>query len=561
MKARTLLVAPLIAALTLVGACTKGDQPEETPGPTGPTVPAVAAVDANGQPREALQPGGELRLAVPGLASTWNPLSVSGSSAEMASVREAILPTLFEFDGAGTATPNPAFLAGADQTSDAPTTVRLSLNPQAVWGDGRPITWADVKATLEACNGSHKDFRCATTTGFDQVASITQGSDEFQAIVTFKRTYVDWQRLLTTVVRADSVKDARAFGSGWSFPPAAWTSGPFVLGGYDAPTTTLAAVPNPRWWADAPLLERITWHAMTPAEAAQAYTNGQIDSYQVADAMTDVDTLAKTADSTVHTALGPQVRMLVFNSSRGALKDTDVRRGVGLALDRQAIGTAALTGLGWPSLPVNNHVFALSDPGYVDQAEATGVKPDPAQAAAALDQAGWTGSGTRQRKGKELTLDLAVPAGSPAAEAEATTIVTQLKAVGVGVNVVQVSGNDQASQTLATSRDFDLALVNQGPSAFPLDLGGRYASKQATNLTGVNQSAIDRQIATIEQTTDPAQRTQLANEVARTLWTQLDGIPLYQRPQIVVTRGGLANFGALGRGSINWVNVGYQQTA
>ena len=101
---------------------------------------------------------------------------------------------MFNYDTKGVPTPNPNWLVSAEETNADPTTVKLKLNPKAVWGDGSPIDIDDLTATWKACDGTNKKFECASTQGYDQIASMTAGADKFDVTITFKAAYPDWSQ-------------------------------------------------------------------------------------------------------------------------------------------------------------------------------------------------------------------------------------------------------------------------------------------------------------------------------------------------------------------------------
>ena len=71
-------------------------------------------------------------------------------------------------------------------------------------------------ATAKACNGADQNFNCATTDGYDQIDTITQGATENDILVSFKTTYPDWKAVFSAGPnRADSVKTADVFNNGW----------------------------------------------------------------------------------------------------------------------------------------------------------------------------------------------------------------------------------------------------------------------------------------------------------------------------------------------------------
>ena len=85
--------------------------------------------------------------------------------------------------------------------------------------------------------------------------------------------------------------------------------------------------------------------------------------------------------------------------------------------------------------------------------------------------------------------------------------------------------------------------------------------KVTSNFVGPPSSTLSRQLTALREAGGPTARTAAAREVARTLWTEMPSLPLYQRPEGVVVRGNLANYGALGPGTVDWTAVGYQADA
>ncbi len=57
-------------------------------------------------------------------------------------------------------------------------------------------------------------------------------------------------------------------------------------------------------------------------------------------------------------------------------------------------------------------------------------------------------------------------------------------------------------------------------------------------------------------TPDEATRAQLLNEADVLLQRDASIVPLYQEQQIVIAKPTVANYGAFGLGSVDWVRVG-----
>ena len=65
-------------------------------------------------------------------------------------------------------------------------------------------------------------------------------------------------------------------------------------------------------------------------------------------------------------------------------------------------------------------------------------------------------------------------------------------------------------------------------------------------------------VTRIDTETDIVRRADQASQLARLLWQSVDTIPLYQTPELVAVRTGLANVGADGYATTTWEDVGWQ---
>jgi ABC-type transport system substrate-binding protein len=112
---------------------------------------ANATISINPQPRENLQQGGELRISVGSLAENWNPAHPDGNEGDFSQTLQPMTYFPWNFDAEGTPQVNPDFLLDVQETED-PFTVTLTLNPEAHWHSGDPITVADWQAAWNSLN-------------------------------------------------------------------------------------------------------------------------------------------------------------------------------------------------------------------------------------------------------------------------------------------------------------------------------------------------------------------------------------------------------------------------
>lgn len=546
-----------------MSACNTGDTGDTGAGPgtDQPSAAAISAQDINAQDRGSLQQGGTLRQAVSDFGNNWNPMNVNGNNADLSDVRENMSVAMFDYSAEGVPTPNPNFLESITDNGASPLVVTMKLNPNAVWGDGSPIDADDWAATVKACNGKDKTFQCATTQGYDAINTVAAGADKFEVIVTFNDAYPDYTQVLSSVQKAESVADADTFNKGWTDLKNDWFTGPFKLDNFDKTQKVVTLVPNDKWWGEKPLLESMVFRAIDVSATAQAYVNGEIDTFDIGP---DPDAYARAqgvADGTIRKAAGPNFRHFTFNNKAGLLKDKVIRQSIVRGLDRAAISESDLAGLEWPAIPLNNNVFVVTQEGYEDMAEATGINYDVEKAKSDLDAAGWKAGadGIREKDGKKLQVKFSQLAGVPVSENEALQAQKQLSEIGVKLDIVSVPIAKFQDGTLLSNHEFEIVAFSWIGTPYPF--GGIkqiYGSGAESNYSQASIPQVDELIKQIDVENDRAKRVQLANEANKLIWEEVMTLPLYQRPELVAAKAKLANFGATGLSSLRPENIGYQ---
>ncbi|WP_210115826.1 hypothetical protein [Acidipropionibacterium timonense] len=75
-------------------------------------------------------------------------------------------------------------------------------------------------------------------------------------------------------------------------------------------------------------------------------------------------------------------------------------------------------------------------------------------------------------------------------------------------------------------------------------LPGFYGSKNESNITGVGNAQIDKEIAAVNAMSDPAKQVKQANEVETKALALYGQLPLFSGPSTYGVKKGLANVGA-----------------
>jgi len=269
-----------VRLLVLVGCCLLALTGCASGGSQLPTAPAAGANDINPRPRDQVRDGGDLRWPIGALPDNYNQNHFLGSQVDTDKVTSALMPSLFIGTADGGLRPDPNYLVSAALTSTAPQVITYTLNPRATWSDGIPITWRDFEAQWKTRNGSNPAFQVASKTGYQDIASVTRGSDDKQVVVTFARPFAEWPSLFSLLYPASTNADPAVFNTGWvnRIPT---TAGPFALESIDKTAKTVTLRRDPKWWGPPAKLDRIIFRAYERSAQADALANNEIDFYPI----------------------------------------------------------------------------------------------------------------------------------------------------------------------------------------------------------------------------------------------------------------------------------------
>ncbi|MGW7578164.1 ABC transporter family substrate-binding protein [Streptomyces sp. NPDC054765] len=554
------LVATLAVSSLALTACggSGSDDDAQQKAPEGTTAVNIKATDP-----AKLKQGGTMNWAIQTFATQWNVAEVDGAQAGPTDVMKALMPSLWHSDAHGVQTPNKAFLLDASSaTVNGKQVVTWHLNPKAKWSDGTPITWKDIAANTTALNGRDKAYKVASPAGFEQVADVKKGKDDYEAVMTFAKPFADWKGMFNAAANqplypAKYVSDAKSFNTAYvnKIPV---TGNAFKLGSIDKSAKTVTVVADPKWWGDKPKLDKIVFHAMDQASMPGAFANGEVDYFDVGGDASAYKQVSKVSAGEIREAGGPNYRQLTFNGKSDKLKDPKVRQALFMATDRATIAKSDLKGLGWKPSTMDNHLLVSNQKGYQDNSGKLG-KYDPQAAGKLLDEAGWKLSGkTRKKDGKELSLRFIIPASTPAATNEGSMLTQMYQQIGVKLQVQAVPTNDFFDKYI-TPGDFDVTPYTLLSTPFPASGSTNiYASQGGNNDAKVGDKKLDDLLkAASSNSADPAGALKQTNQADAEAWQLAGVLPLYQRPDIAAINKKLANMGALGMTDPVYEHIGF----
>src|SRR5437867_2111037 len=501
-------MASLMVLCLVAGAC-KGSSTKKQQA----AIPA-SAVDINEKPRDQVQEGGTLTLALSEMPPNFNPNQADGTLGDNYDVVLNMLPSPFDTDAEAQFHVDKRYFDSVELTSTDPKQVATyRINPKAVWLDGTPVTWRDFEAGWKADNGSNPAYEVASTQGYDEVESVERGADDREVKVTYAQKYADWQGPFSPLLPASSTSTPEAFNKGWIDHPAT-SAGAFRFDSLDKTTQTITLVRNEKWWGERAELDRIIFRVIDGGAQIDALANGEIDQVDIGPDVNAYKRAQTLKGIDLRKSGGPDFRHTTINAQSAIMSDLRVRRAFALALDRNAIATALLAAVDLPPAPQGNHIYMHNQAGYRDNSGEF-EKQDLGKAASLLDEAGWKLNGQfRAKDGKPLKVRLVIPSGVTQADQESRLIQQQERAAGIDVDIVTVPSGDFFQKYISPG-DFDVCLFRWAGTPFPISSAKSIYAKPKTgpdgkidlqqNYARIGSDDIDKLFDEATQVFDPKQ--------------------------------------------------------
>ncbi len=554
------LVVSLLLTWALAGCSGGGDSGGARP------VSGLTTEDANAKKRDELKDGGTIRWAIDEFPRQWNLNHLDGATVAAATVTGALMPGAFGTDERAALTIADDYVTSAKVTASKPRQViTYRLNRKARWSDGKPITWRDYEVQWRALRSIDGDFLVADNTGYERVASVERGRDDYEVVVTFSRPFAEWQSLFNPLYPASTNSDPKSFNEDWAgkIPVSA---GPFKIGKIDRSAQTITIVRDPNWWGDPPKLDSIVMRVLTTDAAIGAFVNGEVDVVDLGTEASAYERAKGAAGGAVRVAAGADFRHLTINATSDVMRDPGVRRAITLGINREAIAKADLAGLDWPVQTLGNHFFVNTQAGYRDNSGENG-KYDPDAARDLLEQAGWKASGAeREKDGKTLSVRFLIPSGLTLSKQEADLTQAMLADIGVKVEIVSVP-LDRFFDDYVLKGNFDIVPFSWFGTPFPISSAQSIYAKPTKDANGdlqiqqnfarIGSDEIDELMSRADATLDVDAARDLLNEADKLIWEEGHSLTLYQQPQFWGVNEKLANVGAYGLSGAAYEDIGF----
>lgn len=522
-------------------------------------MPAKDEVHNNAKSRDQLKDGGTLTLATT-QTENFNKVSSDGNSLYMSRMWDLYMPNnLFLFDAKGNMKPNPDYLTKAEVTKQDPFTITYDINPKAKWNDGSEIDWTAFKATWEVTNGKNKGYSPASTAGSEDIASVEQGTNPKQAVVTYAKVSTPWQGVFQTLYNPKAV-DPKVFTSGWvNNPHSEWGAGPFKVQSSD--NTGIVFVPNENWWGDKPKLEKVTYKYLEDQASLNSFKNGELDVTAVANG-NRLKTVQGMKDIQIRVGYSGSTSVMVYNTKSEVLKDLQVRRAMTMGFDTKTMNKIAYQGLNWTPKTPGSELFPAFQEGADDNRPKEAQQLDRDGAKKVLEQDGYKmgSDGYYAKDGKTLTARYTYFGDDPTITARARAYQQMMKQIGVKINL---DGRD-TSKWSKTMNDHDYEVIGMGWStSSPFDAQTSayqiYGSDSESNYTLVGTPEIDKELKAPTSIADTAESIKAVNKAEKAALALYGTFPFTTQPNFYAVKKGLANYGPAGFENVPVQNWGWEK--
>jgi ABC-type transport system substrate-binding protein len=474
-----------------------------------------------------------LRIAMDAEPRQLNPL-ISPSVWTLRAMMGTVYETLIRYQRTPAGGGYASGLARAWRVSSGGTEIRIELEPDVVFHDGKAMSSVDVQFTLDLIRSpsskiDHLRWMLASVEAVELISPR-----ELRLRLVRPDAWV-LRALATIPILPMHVHDhalaagGAIIGTGpWRL--AAWKDGVIHLGAWS------------RYRGGAPAIPDVEFVSLP--DAAQALTLAKRGEIDVVPELIPAHWPEQASAPGIAASFAPlllappRLRYVLFDAGASPTDDARVRQALSLLIDRRGLARDAYDGL---ARPISTPVWPG---GPIDGADTDAPPFDPAAASTLLDAAGWSdhdGDGVRDQAGHQLRLVVLVverdaePGPGPGRGVpERDRVLEAWKRAGVAVDVR--AGSEAVLMNRLRAGEFDAAFVEWSGAA-DLDMSPWLATGKPDNLARIASRRLDQALAALDEVWDPAERTTLGREVAAAFAEAMPWAPIVAAaPQGLVHR-------------------------
>ena len=500
--------------------------------------------DGGGRSSSHIREGGTLRYAADREPTGYNPSTSKDHGTAALWVVNRVYPSVFHARPDSSLALDDDLMESAELTSQDPQTIVYRISPKASWSDGTPIGADDFVYCWQSQNGRDRHLDVASTTGYEDIQSVTGSDNDKTVTVVFKRRFGDWRSLFGQMVPA---RYARAQPGGWntgfdSSPEKIPSGGPFKIQSY-APGRSLTLARNERYWGSPAHLDKIVYRFLPePGDRLSALERDEVDLIYPQPRLDQVRRVRRLPDVRYQINLGLSFEHFDFNFRDPRLGDLRVRQAIATGIDRRELLDRTVGQLSSKATVLGNRVYLTGQKQYQDHAGAFGTG-DVAAARKLLEDDGYTPGpdGIYQKAGRKLSFRFSTTAGNALRETLGVLFRAQMKPVGIDIRIANAPSAKLFGDWLPRG-DFDVACFAWVGTPFAVT-GSRplYTSGGGSNYGRYASPRVDRLFDQAAAELDPAKAAAVANRADQVLWDDMATIPLFQEPTFLAWRSTFTN--------------------
>jgi peptide/nickel transport system substrate-binding protein len=390
-------------------------------------------------------------------------------------------------------------LFGPDSAS-----LRYHMRSDLTWSDGEPLTAHDVHWTLETRG---EPAVASPRSDYNRFIESVEVENDSTIVIHFTRRYPEMIAHTAIEIAPRHLYQDTPLAELRNHPALATpdggnlvVSGPYMIGEWRR-GQRFTLVPNPAF-SPAPNIPRVVF-SVIPEQTTRLieFQTGNADVLVLP--FDQIERVERSVpDMRLEVRRGRFYDYLGYNpAAHPALADPDVRRALGLAIDREGlIGALNLEGFAEPAGGPFSPIQTL----HYDPEAQTPLPYDPTEAARILDEAGWVPGpgGVRARDGQTLSFNLSTNAGNQRRADIAQIVQQQWRQIGVEVRI-QTRETNTFFDSL-NRREYEVALAGWSIALF-VDMTSLWEGDTPFNFTDFNDPEVSRLFAlATEQPTEEA---------------------------------------------------------
>jgi peptide/nickel transport system substrate-binding protein len=430
------------------------------------------------------------------------------------------------------------WLATSWETPD-PLTYRFHLRTDVQFQDGRPLTSADVKYTLDSMrNGTVITAKAGSFLRVDHV----DAPDAATVVIHLKQPDA---ALLWNL--SDGALGIVPVGSGRDFAFHPVGSGPFRFVS-QAQDDEVILARNPHSWQPLPAIARIRF-AVVPDAITRALELEKGSADVCINCLTAdmVYALARRSDLQVESGSGTNLNYISFNTQDRVLRDVRVRQAIAYAMNRPLI----IHSLWRDRARIANSLLPPQHWAWTDDVQRYPFDPDKANAL--LDAAGW------QRNKAGIRFQLAMKTSTDeSSRLLAMILQQQLREVGIALEVRSFEfATFYADVSKGAFQMYTLRWLggNEDPDIFRYAYDSHMFPPHGANRGRYVNAALDALIKDGGTASDQAQRRADYVKVQKILAVELPSINLWYLDAVVVHRKRLGNLHIASSGNFDFLRT------